>query len=171
MCSEVDVAGIGEVACPRHGLERGHPRPGGCCRVPDPRVRSFLQPQLLMSLLKKPAHGYELMERLAGEGSTAVDPGLLYRTLRQLEEEGLVRSAWNTDGVGPARRLYEATPEGEDYLRAWTVNIRQIRDQMDHFLAEYETGFGNAGANGTGNTAGTTGTRKSKDAGGDQDHG
>jgi PadR family transcriptional regulator, regulatory protein PadR len=115
---------------------------GGCCRVPDPRVRSFLQPQLLMSLLKKPAHGYELMERLAGAGDPAVDPGLLYRTLRQLEEEGLVRSAWNTDGVGPARRLYEATSEGEDYLRAWTVNIRQIRDQMDQFLAEYELRFG-----------------------------
>ena len=148
MCSQDDTGGISEGACPRHGLTKGQPRMGGCCRVPDPRVRSFLQPQLLMSLLKKPAHGYELMERLTGEGNAAVDPGLLYRTLRQLEEEGLVRSAWNTDGVGPARRLYEATPEGEDYLRAWTVNIRQIRDQMDRFLAEYEMQFGIMGTRG-----------------------
>jgi poly-beta-hydroxybutyrate-responsive repressor len=131
---------------------------GGCCRVPDPRVRSFLQPQLLMSLLKKPAHGYELMERLAGEGSAAVDPGLLYRTLRQLEEENLVRSAWNTDGVGPARRLYETTLEGEDYLRAWTVNIRQIRDQMDQFLGEYEMRFGTTATTGRTGPMETTGT-------------
>jgi PadR family transcriptional regulator PadR len=131
----------GVEVCPRRGLSKAHTRIGGCCRVPDPRVRSFLQPQLLMSLLKKPAHGYELMERLTGESGAAVDPGLLYRTLRQLEEEGLVRSVWNTEGAGPARRLYEATPEGEDYLQAWTVNIRQIRDQMDQFLAEYETRF------------------------------
>ena len=162
MFSEDDTAGIGEVVCPRHGLAKGHARMGGCCRVPDPRVRSFLQPQLLMSLLKKPAHGYELMERLAGQGSAAVDPGLLYRTLRQLEEEGLVRSAWNTDGVGPARRLYEATREGEDYLRAWTVNIRHIRDQMDQFLAEYEMRFGTLGTIGTNGTNGTEG---------DSDHG
>ena len=151
MCSQDDRGGTSEGACPRHGLAKGRPRTGGCCRVPDPRVRSFLQPQLLMSLLKKPAHGYELMERLTGDGSATVDPGLLYRTLRQLEEEGLVRSAWNTEGGGPARRLYEATPEGEDYLRAWTVNIRQIRDQMDEFLAEYGNYFGETeGANSNG---------------------
>lgn len=126
-------------------MANGRARVGGCCRVPDPRVRSFLQPQLLMALLKKPAHGYELMERLAGEDGAVVDPGLLYRTLRQLEEEGLVRSAWNTDGGGPARRLYETTPEGREYLGAWTVNIRQIRDQMDRFLADYEIHFGTRG--------------------------
>ena len=126
-----------------HG--EGPARIGGCCRVPDPRVRSFLQPQLLMSLLKKPAHGYELMERLAGEDGAAVDPGLLYRTLRQLEEEGLVRSAWNTDGgrAGPAALRDDAG--GREYLGAWTVNIRQIRDQMDRFLADYEIHFGTRG--------------------------
>jgi len=70
-----------------------------------------------------------------------VDPGLLYRTLRQLEEDGLVRSSWDTEGAGPARRVYEITDEGIEYLHAWAINIRRTRARLDRFLAEYETRF------------------------------
>jgi poly-beta-hydroxybutyrate-responsive repressor len=94
--------------------------------------------------VQKPAHGYELMDRLAQErdGST-VGPGLLYRTLRQFEEEGLVHSSWDTEGHGPARRVYEITDEGRDYLHAWVVNIRRTRERLDRFLADYERQFQN----------------------------
>ncbi len=114
----------------------------GVCRCPEGRVRGFLQPQLMLLLLKKPAHGYELMERLAQDAETPeADPGLLYRTLRQLEEDGLVRSSWDTEGRGPARRVYELTDEGLEYLHAWAVNIRKTRQRLDRFLAEYEAYF------------------------------
>jgi len=121
-----------------------HPRDNhhghGGCRCPEGRVRRFLQPQLLLLLVQKSGHGYDLMERLARDtDAPAADPGLLYRTLRQLEDDGLVRSSWDTEGHGPARRLYEVTPEGMEYLRAWAVNIRQTRQQLDRFLSEYET--------------------------------
>jgi poly-beta-hydroxybutyrate-responsive repressor len=109
---------------------------------PGSRVRGFIQPWLLLLLLQKPSHGYELMERLTqDEEAPDADPGLLYRTLRQLEEDGLVHSSWNTEGRGPARRLYQVTPEGVEYLHAWTVNIRSTRLRLDRFLAEYETYF------------------------------
>ena len=114
----------------------------GVCRCPEGRVRSFLQPQLMLLLLKKSAHGYEMMERLAQDGETPdTDPGLLYRTLRQLEEDGLVRSSWDTEGRGPARRVYELTDEGLEYLHAWAVNIGKTRQLLDRFLAEYEAYF------------------------------
>jgi poly-beta-hydroxybutyrate-responsive repressor len=105
-------------------------------------VRGFIQPWLLLLLLQKPSHGYELMERLTrDEEAPDADPGLLYRTLRQLEKEGLVHSAWDTEGRGPARRLYQVTPEGIEYLHAWTINLRRTRQRLDRFLAEYETYF------------------------------
>lgn len=113
-----------------------------CC-PPKGRVRGFVQPWVLLLLAQAPAHGYDLMERLSqGEESAGADPGLLYRTLRQFEEEGLVRSSWDTEGGGPARRVYEITAEGLDYLHAWAVNIRRTRRRLDRFLSEYETQFG-----------------------------
>jgi DNA-binding PadR family transcriptional regulator len=84
------------------------------------------------------------MERLSQDKEMPeVDPGLLYRTLRQLEKEGLVHSSWNTEGIGPARRLYEVTPEGIEYLHAWTLNIRSTKNRLEKFLAEYESHFKN----------------------------
>jgi len=118
-----------------------HDGAGRCCS-PGSRVRGFIQPWLLLLLLQKPCHGYELMERLAQDEETpGADPGLLYRTLRQMEEDEQVRSMWDTEGKGPARRLYEVTPEGVEYLHTWAVNIRRTRKRLDRFLAEYETHF------------------------------
>jgi PadR family transcriptional regulator PadR len=109
------------------------------CRCQGGRIRGFVQPRLLLQLAKKPAHGYELMEVLgAGADDPAPDPGTLYRALRALEEDGLVRSAWETGDAGPARRVYELTDQGIEYLHAWAASIRGTRAQLDRFLADYE---------------------------------
>jgi PadR family transcriptional regulator PadR len=104
-------------------------------------MRGFVQPRLLLHLARKPAHGYELMEALGAADDPAPDPGTLYRTLRGLEEDGLVRSAWETGESGPARRVYELTEQGVEFLHAWAASIRGTRAQLDRFLAEYEKQF------------------------------
>ena len=112
------------------------------CRCQGGRMRGFVQPRLLLQLVKKPAHGYELMEALsAAADDPAPDPGTLDRTLRALEEDGLVRSAWETGESGPARRVYELTDQGIEFLHAWAVSIRATRAQLDRFLAGYEEQF------------------------------
>ena len=68
-----------------------------CCCPPEGRVRQFLQPWLLLLLLRRPSHGYELMERLsAEEDAPDADPGVIYPMLRQLEADCLLVSAWDT---------------------------------------------------------------------------
>lgn len=111
------------------------------CHCRGGHVRGFVRPRLLLQLSRKPAHGYELLEVLERENLPTPDPSTLYRTLRQFEEEGLVRSTWDTSGGGPARRVYELTDQGVEYLHAWAVNIRRTRRQLSKFLAEYEARF------------------------------
>ena len=116
---------------------RGH---GRGCRCGG-QVRGFIQPRLLLLLAKKAAHGYELMDALRsvqGDENLA-DPGMLYRTLRQFEQDGLVTSTWDTDKSGPARRVYELTNAGHEYLEWWVTDIRKTRAQLDQFVAEYES--------------------------------
>jgi PadR family transcriptional regulator, regulatory protein PadR len=125
--------------CDEH--QGGHDLDERGCRC-GTRMRGSVQPWLLLLLRQKPSHGYELMERLgADEQAPDADPGLLYRTLRQLEQDGLVRSTWDTEGPGPARRLYELTPEGVEHLHAWAIDVRRNRQRLDRFLAEYEQLF------------------------------
>lgn len=104
-------------------------------------VRSFVQPRLLFHLAQKPAHGYELMEQLGEEDAGAIDAALLYRTLHRFQERGLVSSTWDTEAPGPARRVYEITAEGLEYLHAWAVELRRTRERLDRFLGEYEVYF------------------------------
>jgi PadR family transcriptional regulator PadR len=119
----------------------GAGRRGHCC-PPVGRVQRFLEPWLLLLLARKPSHGYELMERLSREDEMPdADPGLIYPLLRRLEAQGFLRSSWEVQEGGPARRLYEITPEGVEYLRAWAGSVRQIRARLERFLAEYQAQF------------------------------
>lgn len=121
--------------------EKGHNSSAGCgCR--GGFLRGFIQPQLLLELAKQPSHGYELLETLGQAGDLAsADPGNLYRILRGLEDEGLVRSKWDTNGAGPARRVYELTELGIEHLEKWVVKLHDTRTRLDDFLKDYETYF------------------------------
>lgn len=107
----------------------------------EPQVvlpRNFLRPCLLLLLKEGQSHGYDLMVRLADFG-LRVDPGGLYRMLRTLEREGLVKSRWETSGAGPARRNYTTTTDGENWLRLWGGTLRESRKILDRFIDRYET--------------------------------
>ena len=120
---------------------KDHHHRTGRRRPPGGRVRSFVQPRLLFHLAQRPAHGYELMEKLGEEDGGAIDAALLYRTLHRFQERGLVSSTWDTEAPGPARRVYEITAEGLEYLHAWAVELRRTRERLDRFLGEYEVYF------------------------------
>ena len=60
----------------------------------------------LVMLREESSYGYELMERLEKLGFGQINPGTLYRKLRQMEREGLCKSEWKTSTSGPARRVY-----------------------------------------------------------------
>jgi len=120
---------------------------GSCCSPePGSRIRGFIQPWILLLLTERPSHGYELLERLhEGSPETPADTALLYRTLRQMETDGIVRSRWETGGNGPARRLYEVTSEGVSCLHGWASNLRRTRERLDEFLVLYVERFKDGG--------------------------
>jgi len=85
------------------------------------------------------AHGYDLLEKLSDIGLPKQDPGGLYRTLRTMEREGLLHSWWITSDVGPPRRSYTLTDEGDDWLHAWAGALRESRRKVSAFLKRYES--------------------------------
>jgi PadR family transcriptional regulator, regulatory protein PadR len=100
--------------------------------------RSFLRPILLLLLAERSSHGYELLEQIAELGLERTDPGGLYRTLRAMEQEGLVGSWWESSTAGPARRRYELTPEGLDWLHASAGSLRLVVRHLERYLERYE---------------------------------
>lgn len=99
--------------------------------------RNWMTPVILLLLREWSSYGYDLMERMAAFGFAAMNPGSLYRVLRQLEKDGMVSSAWDTSGQGPARRMYSITDAGEAYLNLWANGIEQYRAMMNMFFRLY----------------------------------
>src|ERR671926_1469464 len=103
----------------------------------EARPRNWLVPVILLSLREWNSYGYELMERAAAFGFEAMNPGTLYRTLRQMEKEGIVESTWETSRGGPARRMYTITDAGRSYLDFWAKSLEQYQRTMETFFRMY----------------------------------
>jgi len=106
----------------------------------DVRPRNWLTPVILVTLREKSSYGYELMKRIAriaGFGFKATNPGTLYRTLRQMENEGLCESEWKTSNGRPACRVYSVTNAGEAYLGSWAEGCKEYQRVLDAFYLAY----------------------------------
>jgi poly-beta-hydroxybutyrate-responsive repressor len=101
------------------------------------RVERFAEPAVLLLLRERPVHGYELLEQLPELTGERVDMGNLYRFLRLLEAEGIVRSEWDDDAPGPSKRVYELTGEGRVLIDEWAGALRDAQERIDGFLMRY----------------------------------
>ncbi|MGC8780246.1 MAG: helix-turn-helix transcriptional regulator [Anaerolineae bacterium] len=128
---------------PRGRWGRGMGFDGPAC---PRRISRFLEPCLLLLLRDDATHGYNLLEALDrfGFARGSVDASVVYRILREMEQEGWVSSQWDTAGSGPPRRVYSVTPDGEEYLAAWINDLRCTRDEIDRFIETYEQQEGKA---------------------------
>ena len=126
------------------------------------RVERFVEPSLLLLLRERPLHGYELLERIPELGVEGrVDIGNLYRLLRALEEEGLVRSEWSADLPGPAKRTYELTEEGRRLLDRWAEALRRAQETITRFLERYEASLATPSSGRAGSARASVGNDRS----------
>ena len=99
--------------------------------------RDHFRASLLLLLGEVPTHGYDLLALLGPLGLGASDRGFVYRTLRALEGDGLVASAWDPSPAGPARRIYTVTPAGTEWAGVATAGLREIDRHMGGWLSRY----------------------------------
>jgi len=121
--------------CHRHGPDRP-------CSCGMGNLYRFVEPVALYLLKTRGrTHGYDLAGAMNENALTdsRIEPGALYRTLRRLEENGFVISAWDVSGGGPARRVYELTPEGEEHLLEWLVVLERLSGSLIRFVKDMRT--------------------------------
>lgn len=116
---------------------RGKGRRGG----PGFGMNWWLEAYILLSLMKGPAHGYELLNRLSeygiawpGRGSI----GIVYKQLRNMEMKGLVVSTWDVGGKGPPKRVYTITLQGMEFLEKIVEDLKAHLSTITGFIREFE---------------------------------
>jgi PadR family transcriptional regulator PadR len=102
-----------------------------------PRLPKDLRTAWLLLLLRtEPSYGYMLRRELSVRG-LEIESGTLYRSLRDLEGDGLIASRWMDPGAGPRARVYTITPSGQRGLDVLAAAIESARDSQAAFLRAY----------------------------------
>jgi DNA-binding PadR family transcriptional regulator len=116
------------------------------CAALGKTLSRLSQPTILAILAasEEPLHGYVIVQRAAHSpmfGGNKPDATGVYRTLRQMEEDGLVTSQWETPQAGPAKRSFQLTVTGREALRRWidslacyTATINELREMASGAL-------------------------------------
>ena len=115
--------------------------PGGRGRGRGGRRRMlFLQSCLLVLLHREPGYGYSLMDGLSEFGfqPNQMDISIIYRALRDMQANHLVSDSWDDNSLGPQRRVYTITSQGEEALAEWIESLRQRRKEIEALEAAYD---------------------------------
>lgn len=104
------------------------------------RQERYVQASILLGLNSRPSYGYELISTIQSYGFIDGDapPGMVYRHLRQMEEDNLVQSEWETKQAGAAKRIYTITPEGLEVLSYWVKFMAGKARKLNQFVQMYQ---------------------------------
>ena len=113
---------------------------GPCQQRQRRGMRLILRPSLLLLLVEKESHGYEIYDQLEAFGFDLewLDSSIVYRDLREMEEMGLIESSWDDDSKGPKRRVYRILADGQERLKDWIDNLESIQDRIQKLRERYD---------------------------------
>jgi PadR family transcriptional regulator PadR len=99
-------------------------------------LKGHLDALLLAVVVREPAHGYAILERLRERSGGAFDlpEGTIYPALHRLEESGLLKSSW-VPGATRRRRVYEVTAKGRRALGSGREDWRAFSAAVEAVLA------------------------------------
>ena len=102
--------------------------------MPSQFRKGVVELAILALLHREQAYGGEIVDRLAAYPGLAISAGTAYPLLSRLKRSGLISSVWQESPVGPPRKYYRLTAEGEasfaDLARAWNG----MKSDMDQLL-------------------------------------
>ncbi|OJV57874.1 MAG: PadR family transcriptional regulator [Cellulomonas sp. 73-145] len=102
--------------------------------IPSQFRKGVVELAILALLHREEAYGGEIVDRLAAFPGLAISAGTAYPLLSRLKRSGLIASVWRESPVGPPRKYYRLTADGEesfaDLARAWNG----MKNDMDQLL-------------------------------------
>ncbi len=87
---------------------------------------------LVLSQLKEPMYGYNLVKKLQDNG-IPIEANTLYPLMRRLESQGLLQSEWETSEAKP-RKYYKITNDGLIVLAKITEHWKAFSKNIDNLL-------------------------------------
>jgi PadR family transcriptional regulator, regulatory protein PadR len=111
---------------------------GGLQLMPDLSqiLKGLLEGCILSIVEKEESYGYEIIKRLAVGGFPQVGEGSVYPILLRLEQKKLISFVKKASPLGPDRKYYRLTEEGEAMLIEFRNQWASVRKAVDGIVEE-----------------------------------
>ena len=97
-------------------------------------LKGLLEGCILKIVSDKETYGYEICEKLESYGFQEISEGSVYPILIRLEKRKLLYSVRRKSPLGPMRKYYYTTDEGQRELEAFILSWNEIKINIDNVL-------------------------------------
>ncbi len=114
------------------------------CPCSGGNLDKLIQPLILINLAHADLYGYKIVQLIADspmfKGRKPDGTGV-YRSLKAMEQRGLVVSSWSLADAGPAKRIYHITGDGMECLARWITTLKEYRQTIGMILEEAQQAY------------------------------
>jgi PadR family transcriptional regulator PadR len=107
--------------------------------IPSQFRKGVVELAILALLHNEEAYGAEIINRLGNYPGLAISSGTAYPLLSRLKKSGLITSVWRESPVGPPRKYYRLSDEGEGAFGGMARTWNHMKDAMDSLLGRQVT--------------------------------
>lgn len=95
---------------------------------------------VLLFLAEESTYGLDLLNKLNSNlDNNSIDSAAIYRSLKDLESQEMVKSYWNTSDSGPAKKYYSITEDGLEKLKEYNNDIVLRIKNLNLFIKKFKS--------------------------------
>lgn len=99
-------------------------------------LKGILESCILKIIDKHETYGYEIVSTLSEYGFEDVKEGTLYPILLRLEKKNLIHGIFKESPLGPKRKYYHLTDDGQEYSKTFYQNWKEIEQLVTNIFQE-----------------------------------
>lgn len=94
-------------------------------------LKGVLEGCVLQIISREEIYGYEITKRLIELGFTDVVDGTVYTILIRLEKNGLISSVKKKSDIGPPRKFFSLTNDGQTRLKEFWLKWEFVSEKLE----------------------------------------
>ena len=99
-------------------------------------LKGTLEGCILAIISDQETYGYEISQQLQAYGFGKITEGTIYPLLLRLEKNGWVQSVYRPSELGPKRKYYSLSPQGQQEYRQFVEHYRELTQAVDRLQSD-----------------------------------
>lgn len=101
-------------------------------------LKGILDGCILKIISNEEIYGYEIAQQLQEYGFSSISEGTIYPLLLRLEKNGLIIAQYRESSIGPKRKYFSISDEGQRVVEQFWLNWRELERAVNQLFNKEE---------------------------------